>query len=110
MVVGGLNPLGEPGGAPRSEAAGIVNVFPVPTPWKPNRRISPTVKFCELWIKDRDRGGDYATIQLIYPDIIVEGDLTGAICPRCRGDPRSSKFSRRSRQDISGDGHTSPMF
>src|SRR5262245_56370609 len=29
MVVGGLNPLGEPGGAPRSEAAGIVNVFPV---------------------------------------------------------------------------------
>src|SRR5262245_13353733 len=76
MVVGGLNPLGEPGGAPRSEAAGIVNVFPVPTPWKPNRSISPTVKYCELWIKDRDRGGDYATIQLIYPDIIVDGDLT----------------------------------
>ena len=76
MVVGGLNPLGEPGGAPRSEAAGIVNVFPVPTPWKPNRRISPTVKFCELWIKDRDRGGDYTTMQVIYPDIIVEGDMT----------------------------------
>jgi len=76
MVVGGLNPLGEPGGAPRSEAAGIVNVFPVPTPWKPNRRISPTVKFCELWIKDRDRGGDYTTMQVIYPDIIIEGDMT----------------------------------
>jgi len=76
MVVGGLNPLGEPGGAPRSEAAGIVNVFPVPTPWKPNRRISPTVKFCELWIKDRDRGGDYTTMQVVYPDIIIEGDLT----------------------------------
>src|SRR5262245_21458412 len=76
MVVGGLNPLGDPGGAPRSEAAGIVNVFPVPTPWKPNRRISPTVKFCELWIRDRDRGGDYTTMQVIYPDIIIEGDLT----------------------------------
>src|SRR5215472_9646199 len=76
MVVGGLNPLGEPGGAPRSEAAGIVNVFPVPTPWKPNRRISPTVKFCELWIRDRERGGDYTTMQVVYPDIIIEGDVT----------------------------------
>jgi len=76
MVVGGLNPLGEPGGAPRSEAAGIVNVFPVPTPWKPNRRLTPTVKFCELWIKDRERGGDYTTMQVVYPDVIIEGDLT----------------------------------
>ena len=76
MVVGGLNPLGEPGGAPRSEAAGIVNVFPVPTPWKPNRRISPTVKFCEVWIKDRERGGDYTTFQVVYPDVIIEGDMT----------------------------------
>jgi hypothetical protein len=76
MVVGGLNPLGEPGDAPRSEAASIVNVFPVPTPWRPNRRISPTVKFCELWIKDRDRGGDYTTMQVVYPDVIIEGDLT----------------------------------
>ena len=41
MVVGGLNPLGGNGDQPRSEAAGIVNVFPVPTPWRPNRRISP---------------------------------------------------------------------
>jgi len=76
MVVGGLNPLGEPGGAPRSEAAGIVNVFPVPTPWKPNRKISPTVKFCELWVKDRGRDGDYTTMQVVYPDIIIEGDVT----------------------------------
>ena len=76
MVVGGLNPLGEPGGSPRSEAAGIVNVFPVPTPWKPNRRITPTVKFCELWIKDRERDGDYTTMQVVYPDIIIEGDVT----------------------------------
>jgi len=76
MVIGGLNPLGEPGGAPRSEAAGIVNVFPVPTPWRPNRRLSPTVKFCEIWIKDRDRGGDYTTMQVVYPDVIVEGGST----------------------------------
>lgn len=74
MVVGGLNPLGDPGGSPRSEAAGIVNVFPVPTPWKPNRRISPTVKMCELWIQDRDRAGDYTTMIVVYPDIIIEGD------------------------------------
>jgi hypothetical protein len=79
MVVGGLNPLGDvPGGAPHTEAAGIVNVFPVPTPWRPNRRISPTVKHCELWIKDRDRDGDYTTIQCIYGSdpIIIEGDKT----------------------------------
>ena len=77
MVVGGLNPLGDYAGAsPRAEAAGIVNVFPAPTPWKPNRRLTPTVKHCELWIKDRDRDGDYTTIQLIYPDIIIEGDKT----------------------------------
>jgi hypothetical protein len=75
MVVGGLNPLGDPGGAPRSEAAGIVNVFPVPTPWQPNRRVTPTVKLCELWVKDRDRD-DYTTIQVVYPDIIIEGDAT----------------------------------
>ena len=77
MVVGGLNPLGDyPGGVPHSEAAGIVNVFPVPSPWRPNRRLVPTVKHCEIWIKDRDREGDYTTIQMIYPDIIVEGDKT----------------------------------
>jgi hypothetical protein len=76
MVIGGLNPLGEPGGAANPEAAGIVNVFPVPTPWRPQRRIAPTVKFCELWIKDRDRDGDYTTMQIVYPDIIIEGDVT----------------------------------
>src|SRR5215469_2550488 len=36
MVVGGLQPLGDVGDAP-SSAAGIVNVFPVPVPWRPNR-------------------------------------------------------------------------
>lgn len=76
MVVGGLNPLGDPGGMPNSEAAGIVNVFPVPTPWRPNRRITPTVKFCEVWIKDRERGGDYTTVQVVYPDVVIEGDMT----------------------------------
>jgi hypothetical protein len=76
MVVGGLNPLGGDGNPPNSEAAGIVNVFPVPTPWRPNRRISPTVKFCELWVRDRDRDGDYTTIQFVYPDVIIEGDKT----------------------------------
>ena len=75
MVVGGLNPVSV-AGQERSEAAGIVNVFPVPTPWRPRRRLAPTVKHCELWIKDANRPGDYTTIQLIYPDIIIEGDYT----------------------------------
>jgi hypothetical protein len=73
MVVGGLNPV-TMAGETKSEAAGIVNVFPVPTPWKPRRRLAPTVRHCELWIKDANRDGDYTTIQLIYPDIIIEGD------------------------------------
>lgn len=77
MVVGGLQPLGnigDPSSAPA--AAGIVNVFPVPTPWRPRRRILRTVRHCELWVRDRERGGDYTTVQLIYPDIIIEGDAT----------------------------------
>jgi hypothetical protein len=75
MVVGGLQPLGHVGDAP-SSAAGIVSVFPVPTPWRPQRRMAPTVRFCELWVKDADRDGDYTTVQCVYPDIIIEGDDT----------------------------------
>jgi hypothetical protein len=77
MVVGGLQPLGDVGDAP-SSAAGIVNVFPVPTPWRPQRRFAPTVKLCEVWIKDRDRNEDWTTIQAIYgaEPIIIEGELT----------------------------------
>ena len=75
MVVGGLNPV-TVAGETKSEAAGIVNVFPVPTPWKPQRRLAPTVKHCELWIKDANREGDYTTIQFVYPDIIIEGGHT----------------------------------
>jgi hypothetical protein len=71
MVVGGMNPMGDIGSRP--EAAGIVQVFPVPTPWRPQRRISDTVKLCELWIKDEKRGGAYTTLQLVYPDILIEG-------------------------------------
>jgi hypothetical protein len=77
MVVGGLQPLSNVGDSP-SSAAGVVQVFPVPTPWKPQRKLSPTVKFCELWIKDRERQGDYTTIQAVYghQPIIIEGDDT----------------------------------
>lgn len=73
MVVGGMNPLGTENSTP--SAAGIVQVFPVPTPWRPQRRVSPTVKHCELWVKDLNRNGDYTTLQVIYgPEpIILEG-------------------------------------
>lgn len=71
MVVGGMHPLGDTGQTP--SAAGIVTVFPIPTPWRPQRRVSPTVRHCELWVRDEERGGDYTTIQLIYPDIVLEG-------------------------------------
>lgn len=73
MVVGGAQPVSQ-GGEP--SAAGIVNVFPVPTPWRPQKHIAPTIKFCELWVKDADRDGDYTTLQVIYPDIVVEGEDT----------------------------------
>ena len=72
IVVGGLHPLGESGEAP--EAAGVVNVFPVPTPWRPTRRVSRTVRFVEIWIKDREREGDYTTLQFVYPDVMIWGD------------------------------------
>jgi hypothetical protein len=74
MVVGGLQPLGDVGDQP--SAAGIVNVFPVPTPWRPQQQFQPTVKLCELWVKDSKRQGDYTTIQAVYgPEmIIIEGE------------------------------------
>lgn len=75
MVVGGLQPLSNIGDAP-SSAAGIVNVFPTPVPWKPERKLAKTVKHCELWIKDHNRDGDYTTLQVVYPDIIIEGENT----------------------------------
>jgi hypothetical protein len=71
IVVGGMRPLGDVGETP--SAAGIVQVFPVPTPWRPQRQISDTVKLCELWIKDEKRDGDWTTLQLVYPDILIEG-------------------------------------
>jgi hypothetical protein len=75
MIVGGLQPLGDINDKP--EAAGIVQVFPTPTPWRPRthfNRMNETVRHCELWIKDFDRDGDYTTIQLVYPDIIIEAE------------------------------------
>lgn len=76
MVVGGMQPIGSEGSTPA--AAGIVNVFPTPTPWQPQKKISRTVRHCELWVRDRDRGDDYSVIQCIYgnPCIIIEGDVT----------------------------------
>jgi hypothetical protein len=74
MAVGGLQPLGDINSTP--QAAGIVNVFPLPTPWRPQRRVSRTVRFCELWVRDARRDGDYTTLQLIYPDILIEGNDT----------------------------------
>jgi hypothetical protein len=76
MVVGGLQPIGSEQSTP--SASGIVNVFPVPAPWKPQKKISRTVRHCELWVRDRARNGDYTVIQVIYgrPCIIIEGGVT----------------------------------
>lgn len=98
MVVGGLNPV-TVSGETKSEAAGIVNVFPVPVPWRPRRRIAPTVRHCELWIKDANREGDYTTIQLIYPDIIIEGDHTRRNLSRV---PGHSSFIKIQQQPTEG--------
>jgi len=72
MVVGGMQ--SSPGAPP--QAGGIVNVFPVPTPWRVQKHIAPTLRLCELWIKDAHREGDYTTIQCFYPHIIIEGTDT----------------------------------
>ena len=48
-----------------------MNVFPLPTPWRPQKQITRTVELCEWWIKTND--GDYRTIQIVYTDVIVEG-------------------------------------
>ena len=53
-----------------------MQVFPVPSPWRPQRKISQTVRFCEVWVRDADRSGDWTTLQLIYPDILIEGEDT----------------------------------
>lgn len=71
MVVGGVHPVGDVGAIP--SAAGIVNVFPVPTPWRPNKRLHKTVKFCEVWLKNEHN--DWTTLQCVYgaEPIIIEG-------------------------------------
>lgn len=71
MVVGGQHPVGDLGATP--SAAGIVNVFPIPTPWKPNKHLHKTVKHCEVWIKSEHN--DWTTIQCVYGAelIIIEG-------------------------------------
>jgi hypothetical protein len=77
MIVGGMQPLGSHGEVP--SASGIVQVFPSPAPWRPQKfwnRMSETVKHCELWVKDAGRPNDYTVIQMVYPDIIIEGDKT----------------------------------
>ena len=98
MVVGGLQPLGDVGDAP-SSAAGIVNVFPVPTPWRPQRRFQPTVRHCEVWIRDRDRDGDWTTMQVIYPDIVLEGEKTRRNLSRV---PGKSPFVKVQGQETPG--------
>jgi hypothetical protein len=76
MIIGGLNPVGTGDASNAPQAAGIVNVFPVPTPWRARRRISRTVRFCELWVRDRDSKDPYSVIQMVYPDILIEGQNT----------------------------------
>jgi len=72
LVVGGLQPVGDFDGN-NPAAAGIVNVFPIPSPWRPQRRISKTVRLCELWVKDAETR-DWVTLRLIYPDILIYGE------------------------------------
>jgi hypothetical protein len=78
MVVGGMQPAGDPSANKPPEAAGIVNVFGMPQPWRPQKRVSRTLRHCELWVKDADRDGDWTTIQCIYgaDPIVIEGDRT----------------------------------
>lgn len=99
MVVGGLQPIGNEQSSP--SASGIVNVFPVPAPWKPQKKISRTVRHCELWVRDRNRGGDYTTIQCIYgnPCIIIEGDVTRRNLSRV---PDHSSFVKIQAQQTPG--------
>ena len=69
-LVGQLDPLGQPN-EPTS-GQGSVDIYGGPTPLgpSPSREV---VRLVELWIKDPDRGGDYSTIQMVYPDVIVRG-------------------------------------
>lgn len=71
MIVGGVSQPGEVGAQP--SAAGIVNVFPIPTPWRPNKRFLQTVKFCEVWVKNKHN--DWTTLQCVYgaEPLIIEG-------------------------------------
>lgn len=70
IVIGGIATAANPSG----NIKGTANIFGAPYP-KLAPQIMDNLLIChEVWIQDDDRE-DYTTIQLIEPDIIIEGKL-----------------------------------
>jgi hypothetical protein len=70
MVIGGIATAGNPSGNIKAST----NIFGTPIP-KLSPKVQNSLLVChEIWIKDDDRE-DYTTIQMIEPDIIIEGKL-----------------------------------
>lgn len=73
IIIGSEDPLGEPNGTTSATAiTGLLSNSPRATTPAKGRRV---VKLCELWIPDPDRDGDYSTIQLVYPGVVIDGEI-----------------------------------
>lgn len=70
VLVGQLDPLGEPNEPVAGQ--GSVDLYGGPRALGPSPARN-TVRLVELWVQDPDRGGDYTTLQMVYPDVVVLG-------------------------------------
>ena len=70
IVVGGTATSSNPNGNLRASA----QIFGMPTPKLSPKTMMDLLICHELWVQDDERG-DWTTIQLIEPDIIIEGKL-----------------------------------
>lgn len=70
VIIGGITPVTQ-GAA--SGTRGQVDVFNfVGLPQLSHEAARDLVRFVEIWVKDNDRN-DYTTLQLVDPDILIEG-------------------------------------
>lgn len=72
VLLGQIDPLGQPNVAPTGQAS--IGFSGAPPALRPSSKRQ-LCELVELWVRDPDRGGDWTTLQMVYPDIVILGAL-----------------------------------